>query len=178
LRIASLALIGASNAGLVFAADVPGTKHQISVKDLPKPYATPAVDNSSQTVRRAKGWLPQVLKGFTISAYVTGLSDPRWMALAPNGDVFLAEPDAGKITLLRDGKPSTFATGFYGRTASPSTMARSMSAMMWRCGSSPTKAATQKAALARALPSKASAASRATVHATLLLRPMVRCTLP
>ena len=41
-------------------------------------------------------------KDFAISVYASGLSDPRWMALAPNGDVFLAEPDAGKITLLRE----------------------------------------------------------------------------
>jgi glucose/arabinose dehydrogenase len=83
-------------------ADVPGMKHEIHVQDLPKPYATPAVDNSSQTVARPNGWVPQVPKGFTISVFAGGLSDPRFMALAPNGDVFLAEPDANKITLLRD----------------------------------------------------------------------------
>jgi glucose/arabinose dehydrogenase len=100
-------------------ADAPGMKHEIHVQDLPKPYATPAVDNSSQTVTRPNGWRPQVPKGFAISAFAGGLSDPRWMALAPNGDVFLAEPSAGKITLLRDvnhdGKAEstfTFATGF------------------------------------------------------------------
>lgn len=97
---------------MAFAADWPGTKHQISVQDLPKPYATAAVDNSSKTVPRPAGWLPQGPKGFMISLYASGLSDPRWMALAPNGDVFLAEPDAGKITLLHNGKPSPFATGF------------------------------------------------------------------
>ena len=100
-------------------ADAPGMKHEILVQDLPKPYATPAVDNSSQTIARPNGWLPQVPKGFAISVFASGLSDPRWMALAPNGDVFLAEPSAGKITLLRDanhdGKAEsafTFATGF------------------------------------------------------------------
>lgn len=97
---------------MAFATDAPGMKHQISMQALPKPYATPAVDNSSETAARPNGWRPQVPKGFAISLYASGLSDPRWMALAPNGDVFLAEPDAGKITLLRGGKASTFATGF------------------------------------------------------------------
>lgn len=112
LRFVSIVLAGANCVGMCSAADAPGTRHRISLQDLPKPYATPAVDNSSHTVARPQGWLPQVPKGFAISLYASGLSDPRWMALAPNGDVFLAEPNAGKITLLQDGKPSTFATGF------------------------------------------------------------------
>ncbi|MBV8801157.1 MAG: sorbosone dehydrogenase family protein [Alphaproteobacteria bacterium] len=100
-------------------ADAPGMKHEVPLQDLPKPYATPAVDNSSQTVLRPNGWLPQIPKGFRISMFATGLPDPRWMTLAPNGDVFLAEPAAGKVALLRDtngdgkaDKISTFATGF------------------------------------------------------------------
>jgi glucose/arabinose dehydrogenase len=100
-------------------ADAPGMKHEIRMQDLPKPYATPAVDNSSQTVLRPANWLPQVPKGFTVSAFASGLSDPRWMALAPNGDVFLAELSANKITLLRPASGGakaeqifTFARGF------------------------------------------------------------------
>src|SRR3954463_7357860 len=108
MRPAVLAFVMAACASVAFAADTPGTKHEIRVQDLPKPYATPAADNSSQTVSRPKGWLPQVPKGFSISALASGLSDPRFMALAPNGDVFLAEPSAGKITLLHEGKTSTF----------------------------------------------------------------------
>jgi glucose/arabinose dehydrogenase len=113
----ALAVIGI--AGAAFAADAPGTRHQYSAQDLPKPYATPAVDNSAQIVARPQGWLPQVEKGFAISVFAGGLSNPRWMALAPNGDVFLAEPGAGKVTLLRaaagGGKADqifTFARGF------------------------------------------------------------------
>lgn len=119
MRRGTLLLLLATCAGPAFAADTPGTKHEIRAQDLPKPYATPAVDNSSRTVARPNGWLPQMPKGFTISAFATGLSDPRWMALAPNGDVFLAEPDANKITLLRDTRHNghadqtfTFARGF------------------------------------------------------------------
>ncbi|HWA91352.1 MAG TPA: PQQ-dependent sugar dehydrogenase [Rhizomicrobium sp.] len=96
----------------VFAADQPGTMHHIRFQDLPKPFATPAVDNSSHVVARPKDALPKVPQGFQVSVYASGLSHPRFMELAPNGDVFLSEPDAGKVTLLHDGKASVFASGF------------------------------------------------------------------
>ncbi|HVU22089.1 MAG TPA: PQQ-dependent sugar dehydrogenase, partial [Rhizomicrobium sp.] len=76
---------------------------------------TPAVENSSRTVPRPKGALPQVPKGFSISLVASGLSHPRFMALAPNGDVFISEPDAGKISILHDGKVSTFASGGFNK---------------------------------------------------------------
>ncbi|MEI9996050.1 MAG: PQQ-dependent sugar dehydrogenase [Rhizomicrobium sp.] len=106
----------AASAVLAAAADQPGQTFSISVKDLPKPYATPGVDNHSTVVARPAGTLPAVPPGFRIEIYAAGLSNPRWMALAPNGDVFLAEPGIGKITLLHaaGGKvaASTFASGF------------------------------------------------------------------
>jgi glucose/arabinose dehydrogenase len=41
--------------------------------------------------------------GFEIREYATGdFREPRWMALAPNGDVFLADSTAGAIIVLRD----------------------------------------------------------------------------
>jgi len=119
LRAFALSIVSAAAAGLTAAADAPGMKHQIRVQDMPKPYATPAVDNSSQKVPPPNGWLPHVAKGFAITAFASGLTNPRWMAVAANGDVFLSEPRAGKVTLLRDenadgkaDKALTFAQGF------------------------------------------------------------------
>jgi glucose/arabinose dehydrogenase len=98
------------------AADRPGQKFDIQVKDLPKPYASPGVANPSQSVPRPEGALPQVQAGFHIAVYASGFKNPRWMAVAPNGDVFLAEPYAGRIDLLHEvgGKVTvtTFAEGF------------------------------------------------------------------
>jgi glucose/arabinose dehydrogenase len=96
-------------------AEQPGTTFHLKPSDLPKPFATLGVENSSKTVPRPNGALPQVPKGFSISLYASGLSHPRFMALAPNGDVFLSEPDAGKITIFHDGKPSTFASGGFNK---------------------------------------------------------------
>jgi glucose/arabinose dehydrogenase len=99
-------------AASALAAEQPGTSFHVKANELPKPYATPAADNSSQTIPRPPGAMPQVPKGFAVSIFASGLKHPRFMELAPNGDVFLSEPDAGKITLLHDGKAVDFATGF------------------------------------------------------------------
>jgi glucose/arabinose dehydrogenase len=103
------------------ANDFPGKHFQVLPSDLPKPFATPAVENSSKTIARPPGAALQAPKGFSVSVFADHLNNPRWFAVAPNGDVFLAEPDAGKITLLRDSKGtgkadkiSTFASGFHG----------------------------------------------------------------
>ncbi len=114
LVITAIALAcGASGS---FAADRPGETFHVSAQDLPKPYATPGVANSPERVARPAGVLPQVPAGFSVSVYAAGLRNPRWMAVAPNGDVFLAEPSVRKVTLLheRAGKveASTFADGF------------------------------------------------------------------
>ncbi len=102
--------------GLCSAADQPGQKFDIQVKDLPKPYATPGVDNHSDVIPRPAGVLPAVPPGFKVELYASGFQSPRFMAVAPNGDVFLADIDAGRIDLLHgDGGKvtvSTFADGF------------------------------------------------------------------
>ena len=95
-----------------WAQDRPGQRFSVSPATLPAPYATPGVDNHSTVIPRPKGALPQVPSGFVIVPYVTGLAHPRFMALAPNGDVFLTEANADKVTRIHDRKASTFAVGF------------------------------------------------------------------
>jgi glucose/arabinose dehydrogenase len=98
-------------AGSCFAADAPGTIHRVSAGDLAKPFATPAIDNSSVRVPRPSNLQPKAPKGFSISVLASGLSNPRWMALAPNGDIFLAEPRLNRVMILHDGEASVFASG-------------------------------------------------------------------
>lgn len=97
----------------------PGTRFQVSPGDLPAPYATPAVSNSPRVVGRPAGARLRVPEGFAANLFAADLEHPRWMAVAENGDVFLAEPRAGEITLLRDAdgdgraeQRTTFADGF------------------------------------------------------------------
>jgi glucose/arabinose dehydrogenase len=82
--------------------------------NLPEPYATPAVRNSSRAIGWPEGKTPVVPAGFTITKYADGFNNPRWIYVANNGDVFVAEARTGsdpanRITLFRDtnkdGKP-------------------------------------------------------------------------
>jgi glucose/arabinose dehydrogenase len=99
--------------GLTLAQNAPGQRFSVSGATLAAPYATPGVDNHSTVIARPQNALPKVPNGFVIEPYVTGLDSPRFMALAPNGDVFVTESSANKITRIHDGAASSFATGFH-----------------------------------------------------------------
>jgi glucose/arabinose dehydrogenase len=58
---------------------------------LPEPYATPSVRNSPRPTGWSQGNTPIVPGGFKITKFADGLDNPRWMYVAPNGDVFVAE---------------------------------------------------------------------------------------
>lgn len=83
------------------AADAPGQSFSISPDRLPRPYATPAVDNTAKKITHPSGAQLLVPDGFSVSAFARGLTDARWMTVAPNGDVLLAQPDLGRIVQLR-----------------------------------------------------------------------------
>ncbi|HKW16725.1 MAG TPA: sorbosone dehydrogenase family protein [Terriglobales bacterium] len=98
----------------------PGTVRHITVKDLPKPFATRSANNEPVPASRPEGAMPKTLPGFKVEQYVSGLDVPRELRTAPNGDVFVAETHEGEIKVFRgvtkDGKPevtSTFATGLF-----------------------------------------------------------------
>lgn len=82
--------------------DAPGIRRKITVADLPQPYATPHVDNGPKLVARPQGAMPQVPDGFEVNEMATGLENPRVVVAAPNGDLFIAESNSNKITVLRD----------------------------------------------------------------------------
>lgn len=79
-----------------------GQRFTIRPADLPAPFATPSANNTSSVVRRPANAGLKLPEGFSAAPFAEGLSDPRWLEVAPNGDVFLAESSAGRITLLRD----------------------------------------------------------------------------
>ena len=64
------------------------------------------------------GFKPRVPLGFKVSVFARGFEVPRWLAVAPDGDVFVADSGAGKIITLADHHPPgsaderfTFADG-------------------------------------------------------------------
>jgi glucose/arabinose dehydrogenase len=101
-----------------FRYESPGTTRKITVKDLPQPYATDSAENGAQVVARPENAWPHAPTGFKVELYAGGLDNPRWLRTAPNGDIFLAESNAGRIRVFRgmtsDGKPEQmqiFANG-------------------------------------------------------------------
>jgi len=79
----------------------PGVWRSISAGDLPQPDMRQSVSNAPQLVPRPAGVVPQVPPGFKAELVASGLSGPRKMALAPNGDVFVADSAANEIVVLR-----------------------------------------------------------------------------
>ena len=69
----------------------PGMFRKITVGDLPKPYATKSASNALKVVPRPAHALPKAPPGFKVELYATGLSYPRLIRKAPNGDMFLAD---------------------------------------------------------------------------------------
>ncbi len=101
-----------------FRFEKPGTARHITVADLPAPFSTQSAGNAPKVVPRPDSMWPQAPKGFKVELYATGLTNPRLIRTAPNGDMFVAESDKGDILVFRgitpDGKPeitSVFASG-------------------------------------------------------------------
>ncbi|AXC12213.1 L-sorbosone dehydrogenase [Acidisarcina polymorpha] len=118
----------------------PGVRRKITVADLPKPKPSESVDNGPSLVQRPEGAWPIAPAGFTVQLYAGGDAAapmqrsenkkeihaptsgtfvmPRIIHAAPNGDLFVADSQAGSLLVLRgvsaEGKAatvSTYATG-------------------------------------------------------------------
>ena len=102
-----------------YTTERPGKRVKIVAADLPAPGATRSVDNGPRVVKRPKDAWPQAPAGFKVQLYADGLSKPRLIRVAPNGDAFVVESDDGVVRvfrgLLATGKAAwsgVFAKGF------------------------------------------------------------------
>jgi glucose/arabinose dehydrogenase/cytochrome c2 len=106
----------------------PGDQHYITVADLAAPYATPSAGNFPTVVPRPATASLSVPPGFTVRQFASGLTNPRIVRVAPNGDIFVSETSQNRLRVMRanDGAdtPSTnrvfaqglnrpFGTAFY-----------------------------------------------------------------
>jgi len=98
--------------------DGPGVRRRITPAELPVPFATPSVRRAPRVISRPPGAELHVPPGFHVDSFATDLDDSRLLRVAPNGDVFVAESNQGRIRVLRapEGAPhavesSVFATG-------------------------------------------------------------------
>jgi glucose/arabinose dehydrogenase len=69
---------------------------------LPAPYATKSSGNGPRNEKPPAGFLPTVAQGFRVNVFAESFKVPRWLATAPNGDIFVAETGANQIVVLRD----------------------------------------------------------------------------
>src|ERR1700712_1118477 len=118
----------------------PGVRRKITVADLPEPNPSESADNGPSLVQKPEGAWPIAPAGFTVQLYAGGDAAapmqrsenkkethaptpgtfvmPRIIHAAPNGDLFVADSQAGSIFVLRGvtaaGKAATvsnYATG-------------------------------------------------------------------
>jgi glucose/arabinose dehydrogenase len=75
--------------------------HGQKPKLLP-PFATESAGNGPERVKPPVGFLPKVPQGFRVNLFAKDFKRPRWLTVAPNGDIFLADTGVGEIIVLRD----------------------------------------------------------------------------
>jgi glucose/arabinose dehydrogenase len=114
----SVQLLGAAAFG-DWHTDRPGTQRLIRPQDLPAPDLAASVGNYVRIVHRTNDQKPIVPNGFEVNLFASGLAGPRLIRVAPNGDVFAAESNAGRIRVLRPNgneapEASVFASGLNG----------------------------------------------------------------
>jgi glucose/arabinose dehydrogenase len=58
------------------------------------------VNNWPIVVEPPVDFQPRVPAGFKVSVFARGFQEPRWLAVAPNGDTFVADSTAGEVVVL------------------------------------------------------------------------------
>jgi glucose/arabinose dehydrogenase len=114
-RIGQVALALGLAAGFGFAQPMPNAqegssssqpglqRHVITPESLPPPDLSHQAVNPPRNIPRPEGARLLMPPGFAVETWAEGnLDRPRWMALAPNGDVFVAESIPGRIAIFRD----------------------------------------------------------------------------
>jgi glucose/arabinose dehydrogenase len=85
----------------ILSAQVIGVTHG-QKPQLPAPYSTKSAGNGPHNTAPPSGFLPTVPQGFKINVFASDFKTPRWLTVAPNGDIFLAETGANQIVVMRD----------------------------------------------------------------------------
>ncbi len=75
---------------------------------LPPPYTTKSVRNFSTVIGWLVGKTPIAPNGFKVSKFADGLENPRWIYVAPNGDIFVSEAGTRIPDHLQPGEDEKF----------------------------------------------------------------------
>jgi glucose/arabinose dehydrogenase len=82
-------------------AQSPGRSYHVTVDSLPPPKKTRSASNDPKIIPRPADAWPRVPAGFRVNIYADGLTRPRALRTAPNGDVFLTHREPGEVIVLR-----------------------------------------------------------------------------
>ena len=78
------------------------TPIEITLSDLPEPYATKSASNSPNVIPVPDNPVLQVPSGFVVNVFADNLPSVRWMTTTPDGDVLAVQSRQDKIALLQD----------------------------------------------------------------------------
>ena len=84
-----------------YRTDAPGVVRKITPADLGPPLSTPVSVASPAVAPRPAGAELKTLPGFIVAPFAKLDDAPRLLCTAPNGDIFVAEPSANQIVVLR-----------------------------------------------------------------------------
>lgn len=87
---------------LIATQPLSATPINISLADLPQPFATNSASKSPNVVPIPANPTLRVPERFEVNVFAEGLERPRWLALTPRGDVLVTETGQNRITLLGD----------------------------------------------------------------------------
>jgi glucose/arabinose dehydrogenase len=93
---------------------------------LPPPYETKSVKNFSKVIGWKGGTTPIAPSGFTVTKFADSLQHPRWIYVADNGDIFIAESNTILKGILKLGAKISrkIKTQHIGESANRITMFR------------------------------------------------------
>ncbi|MFZ4534066.1 MAG: PQQ-dependent sugar dehydrogenase [Alsobacter sp.] len=95
--------------------DVPGRRHRVDLTTLPAPYDTSSAARFPRFVDPPAGAALKVPAGFKVDVFAKDVPGARNLRVAPNGDVFLAQTQLNRISVLRpsaDGSKAAAITAF------------------------------------------------------------------
>ena len=114
--------------------DAPGVGHRIDVASLPAPFATPSAADFPKIVEEPDNAQLKLPPGFKIAVFTRDVEKPRTMRIAPNGDVFLAETQAGRVKVLH---PSADGASVAGMTVFAEGLTEPFGLQFYPAGNNP-----------------------------------------
>jgi glucose/arabinose dehydrogenase len=91
--ISAALLLAAASLGVLALLNVRGWRALIIARVL-------RTNNAPVVVPLPPNFQPQLPSGFRASVLASAFKQPRWLAIAPNGDVFVADSAAGEVVVL------------------------------------------------------------------------------